>query len=306
MHQNTTAIRLLSVLDAIFADRGLPTVIVSDNGPQFTSDLFKEHMKNLGVKHVLTPPYHPASNGSAERAVGCLKQALYKMDAPAATPGLQAAITKFLEMYRSAPHTTTHISPHEMMKGHAPRTKFSLLKPSHVRDLEKKHQQQVLGRDGSKSVVLRTFSVGNKVLVYNTLTHHNDIGEIVSVQGRNTYKVRVGDREKLVSADHISHTQARNSTQQTQDGVEGTPASVSENEVLRESDSDSDEDVPHVLSELEINGSGQDNIGGAIGQSRKVRAKRSEINRISNNGNIAVTNSRTRESNKNKTFTQYR
>ena len=186
MHQNTTASRLLSVLDAIFADRGLPTVIVSDNGPQFTSDLFKEHMKTLGVKHVLTPPYHPASNGSADRAVGCLKQALYKMEAPAATPGLQAAITKFLEIYRSAPHTTTHISPHEMMKGHAPRTKFSLLKPSHVRDLEKNHQQQVLVRDGSKSVVLRTFSIGDKVLVYNTLSHHNDMGEVVSVQGRNT------------------------------------------------------------------------------------------------------------------------
>ena len=152
---------------------------------------------------------------------------------------------------------------------------------------------------------MRTFSVGNKVLVYNTLTHHNDIGEIVSVQGKNTYKVRIGDREKLVSADHISHTQARNSTQQTQDGVEGTPASVSENEVLGESDSDSDEDVPHVLSELEINGSGQDNIGGAIGQSRKVQAKRSEINRLSNNGNI-LKNNRTRESNKNKTFTQYK
>ena len=80
--------------------------------------------------------------------------------------------------------------------------------------------------------------------------------------------------------------------------VEDTPASVSENEVLEESDSD--EDVPHVLSELE------ESIVGASGQARKMRAKRNEINRLSNNGNTLVTNSRTRASNKNKTFTQYR
>ena len=306
MHQNTTTSRLLSVLDSIFADRGLPTVIVSDNGRQFTSDLFKEHMKTLGVKHVLTPPYHPASNGSAERAVGCLKQALYKMDAPADTPGLQAAITKFLEMYRSAPHTTTHVSPHEMMKGHAPRTKFSLLKPSQEHDLEKKHMQKVLVRDGSKAVVLRTFSTGDKVLVYNTLTHHNDMGEVVSVQGKNTYKVRVGEREKLVSADHMSHTQVKISTQETQDLIEGTQASATENEGVEDNDNDSDEDVPHVLSKLELNSSMQSDIGGARGQNRKVRAKRNEIERLSNNGNTNITISRTRASNKNKTFTQYR
>ena len=166
--------------------------------------------------------------------------------------------------------------------------------------------QMVLVRDGSKAVVLRTFSAGDKVLIYNTLTHHNDMGEVVSVQGKNTYKVRVGEREKLVSADHISHTQVRNSTQETQDLVEGTPASATENEGVEDNDNDSDEDVPHVLSKLELNSSMQSDIGGARGQNRKVRAKRNEIERLSNNGNTNITISRTRASNKNKTFTQYR
>ena len=256
-------------------------------------------MKTLGVKHVLTPAYHPASNGSAERAVGCLKQALYKMDAPAATPGLQAAITKFLEMYRSAPHTTTNISPHELMKGHEPRTKFSLLKPSMVRDQEKKHQQKVLVRDGSKSVVLRTFSIGDKVLIYNTLTSHNDIGEVTSVQGRNTYKVRVGEREKLVSADHMSSTEVSTEQGQSVDKNETPNILMSENE-----DSDSDEDVPHTISELDLNNSIQCDIPN--GQNRKVRIKRNEIDRLSNGRNVMVTNRRTRETNKNRTFKQFR
>ena len=116
------------------------------------------------------------------------------MDAPAATPGLQAAITKFLDMYCSAPHTTTHVSPHELMKGHEPRTRFFLLKPSQERDLERQHSQQALSKDGSSSTVLRKFIVGDKVTIYNTLTHHNDFGKVISVQGKNSYVVKFGDR----------------------------------------------------------------------------------------------------------------
>ena len=59
MGKDTTTPRLLRQLDTIFAERGLPTIIVSDNGPQFSSHLFAEHMKTKKIKHVLTPPYHP-------------------------------------------------------------------------------------------------------------------------------------------------------------------------------------------------------------------------------------------------------
>ena len=53
---------------------------MSDNGQQFTSGLFKDKMAKWGVTHKLTPPYHPASNGLAERAVGLVKDKLKKMN----------------------------------------------------------------------------------------------------------------------------------------------------------------------------------------------------------------------------------
>ena len=63
MGKDTTTPRLLRQMECIFAERGLPTTVVRDNGPQFTSKAFTEHMKARNIKHVLTPPYHTASNG---------------------------------------------------------------------------------------------------------------------------------------------------------------------------------------------------------------------------------------------------
>ena len=52
-----------------FAVLGLPITIVSDNGSCFTSDEFEQFCKANGIKHVKCSPYHPSSNGLAERAV---------------------------------------------------------------------------------------------------------------------------------------------------------------------------------------------------------------------------------------------
>ena len=58
-----------SALRHIFATRGLPEVIVSDNGSPFTAAEFENFCKMNGIRHLRTPPFHPASNGTAER--GC-------------------------------------------------------------------------------------------------------------------------------------------------------------------------------------------------------------------------------------------
>ncbi|GFR34150.1 uncharacterized protein K02A2.6, partial [Trichonephila clavata] len=62
-----------------FARFGLPRVLVSDNGSQFTSYEFQRFMQINGVKHKTSAPFKPSSNGQAERYVATLKQSLRAM-----------------------------------------------------------------------------------------------------------------------------------------------------------------------------------------------------------------------------------
>ena len=55
----TTATRTIAELRKLFADNGLPEQIVTDNGPQFTSDEFSLFFRSNGVKHIRCSPYHP-------------------------------------------------------------------------------------------------------------------------------------------------------------------------------------------------------------------------------------------------------
>jgi transposase InsO family protein len=42
---------------------------MSDNGSQFSLDEFATFMKRNGIKHFKSAPYHPATNGLAERFI---------------------------------------------------------------------------------------------------------------------------------------------------------------------------------------------------------------------------------------------
>ena len=76
MPSSTTA-RTIQALRDMFARWGIPEQLVSDNGPQFTSDEFRVFMQSNGVKHIRTAPYHPATNGAAERFIQTVKRALH-------------------------------------------------------------------------------------------------------------------------------------------------------------------------------------------------------------------------------------
>lgn len=99
----TTAVRTIEVLKKIFSAFGLPEQIITDNGPQFISEDFATFMKLNGIKHIRSSPYHPASNGLAERFVQSFKLALKA----SASSGMSVSerLSDYLLTYRSSPHT---------------------------------------------------------------------------------------------------------------------------------------------------------------------------------------------------------
>ena len=97
-----------------FATFGLSEILVTDNGSNFTSAEFEEFLKSNGIRHTRTAPYHPASNGLAERAVQSFKLGMKKLT----VGSLEARVARFLFTYRITPQTTTGISPSELLLGH--------------------------------------------------------------------------------------------------------------------------------------------------------------------------------------------
>ena len=121
----TSTKETIKYLSHSFATFGLPISICSDNGPCFTSSDFKDFMSKSGVKHITTAVYRPSTNGLAERMVRTFKRALLLSKDP-----VQLTIDKFLFNYRMTPHTTTGVTPAELMFGRKLRSRLDLLWPS--------------------------------------------------------------------------------------------------------------------------------------------------------------------------------
>ena len=75
--QDTTT---ATVIDAFchgwIANYGVPAVVTTDRGSQFTSELFQQLLQTWGIKHKATTAYHPEANGLVERMHRRLKESL--------------------------------------------------------------------------------------------------------------------------------------------------------------------------------------------------------------------------------------
>nr|CDJ86255.1 RNA-directed DNA polymerase (reverse transcriptase) and Integrase domain containing protein [Haemonchus contortus] len=128
MNSMTTS-ATIKVLTKVFAQFGNPHTLVTDNGTQFTSATFVDFCRRRGIKHVRSPPFHPQSNGQAERFVDTFKRGLAKLKGEEPTT---EALQAFLMAYRSTPCPSgpNHLSPAENFLGRRIRTELDLMMPS--------------------------------------------------------------------------------------------------------------------------------------------------------------------------------
>lgn len=125
---STTSTATVRKLNEVFSRFGVPHVIVSDNGTQFTSHQFQNFCKTKGINHLTCSPFHPQSNGQAERFVDTFKRAILKIKGEEVD---HDALQIFLACYRSTPNPAApnRQSPAEALFGRPMRTVLSLLHP---------------------------------------------------------------------------------------------------------------------------------------------------------------------------------
>ena len=97
---------------------------MTDNATSFVSEEFQAWCKERGITHLTGAPYHPATNGAAERLVRTFKQALTKSSLPP-----RAAALEFLMQYCRTPLASGY-SPSEILNGRQIRCKIDILLPS--------------------------------------------------------------------------------------------------------------------------------------------------------------------------------
>ena len=124
---STTATRTITALRELFARNGIPNHLVSDNGPQFVSEEFKQFLANNGVRHIRSSPYHPASNEAAERMVEIMKSALKAAHASGAE--VEKSLSAFLLAYRTTLYAVTGVTSSSLFICRELCTRLRLLTP---------------------------------------------------------------------------------------------------------------------------------------------------------------------------------
>ncbi|XP_062703968.1 uncharacterized protein K02A2.6-like [Aedes albopictus] len=198
MDENTAVTEFLNEL---FSRFGIPNVIVSDNGTQFTSEQFAVLCRRNGIQHFRISPYHPQSNGQAERFVDTLKRSLHKINEG---ENMSETLQTFLQVYRTTPSRVLDgKTPSQLMLGRNMRTTLDLLHneqpPPAIRN---HHQEEQFNR--KHGVTTRDFHRGDMVYakVYSSNTKWQWVpGVIIEAIGRVNHNVLLDDwhgRKKLI------------------------------------------------------------------------------------------------------------
>ncbi|XP_053698952.1 uncharacterized protein K02A2.6-like [Sabethes cyaneus] len=123
-----TADTTIVYLREFFATFGVPSVIVSDRGVQFTSEQFQTFLKKNGITQKIGAPYHPATNGQAERFVQTFKDKLKAIKCE--KRDVQFELHKILMAYRRTVHPTTGKSPSMLVFGRQIKSRLDLMVPT--------------------------------------------------------------------------------------------------------------------------------------------------------------------------------
>ena len=153
---------------------------------------FQAWCQERGITHLTGAPYHPATNGAAERLVQTFKQALKKSSSPP-----RQALQEFLMQHRCTPLASGY-SPSELLNGRQIRAKIDTLLPSPAHTAQGQQARQAM-KSQTVSNVVKQYTVGTPCYaLYCGPRRDNDPrwvpATVTKVHGSRSVNVRVHPR----------------------------------------------------------------------------------------------------------------
>lgn len=139
---------------------GIPKIIQSDQGSNFTSRVFKEILKGLKIEHKLSSAYHPQSQGCVERFHQTLKSTL-RMYCEEMSVQWDEALPLALFALRDSIQESTGFSPFELVFGHEVNGPMRMVK------------EKWLGKEDPPNVVKYVSDFKDRLMRAREIAHEN-------------------------------------------------------------------------------------------------------------------------------------
>ncbi|XP_055613053.1 uncharacterized protein K02A2.6-like [Uranotaenia lowii] len=163
-----------------FATFGIPSVLVSDHGVQFKSADFQSFLKLNGIFHKMGAPYHPATNGQAERFIQTLKGKMKALNCDKSR--MHTELCQILLSYRKTIHPATGKSPSMMVFNRQIRSRLDLMIPDPK------------AKTNDPEIKIRSIPEGARVAARDYLDRTKwKYGHVIEKLGKLHYNVQLDD-----------------------------------------------------------------------------------------------------------------
>ena len=138
---------VVHAMEKIFSRHGIPQIVFSDKGPQYTAASFKRFADKWDFQHDFSSPHFPQSNGLVERSIQTVKRSMKKAHETQNDPFLSLLVlnttpsndgsSPAYKMYHRNPRTTLPAAIVQTPHAIAPNPKAKETYDQHARDLTK-------------------------------------------------------------------------------------------------------------------------------------------------------------------------
>lgn len=173
-------------VEEIICRHGTPEKLLTDQGANFTSELFQEMCKLLRIDKLQTTAYHPESNGIVERSHQTIMAGLSQF-IEEDQRNWDVWLPYVMMAYRSTPHNTTKYSPYYLLHGREMRLPI---------DWIREEIQPDLSEDNLVQEIKRRIQIAYQKVIDNTQRRKENSKLQYDLKAREK-QIRVGDRVLL-------------------------------------------------------------------------------------------------------------